>query len=538
LWDVKSLGGLTSYSNDKFEEKELIPSEVARNIENQINALIDEAASLKKQGNNLEALDKAKAAAKKEESLRKYRKEYSLANEGQVELTFAVWFSVACCYEVNDLLDEVIKAYTFLTKQRQHPLSGRVRINLGNIHYAQHDYPSAIKMYKMALDTTFSDDKQSLANIRCNIGNAYFHQGHLRDAVKNFEESMIAHPNHQAGFNLLICHLALGDSEKCKMIFTQLIKIRSSDGSSVNEDGVGSMAFESEYDAPYKNAVDRILLSAARLVAPFMSPTELGEILKDSHENLALKMECEYAICLLKDNDIERAVKMMKSLEKKSPEMKVLVATNLSFVHFSEGDVTLASDYADIALDADRYNAKALVNKGNCLFVQEDYASAKDLYLEAIGVEADCAQAIFNLGLSNARLDLADEAIQAFEKLHSITPNNPVAIYHIADIYENQGQLQDAIKWFSVLIASHNSDSMILARLADLYSKIKDDAQQLHYHLESFRHFPTDLDVVARIGAWFVKEELFEKAIYFFQQAALVQPKEIKWSKDCLCLPH
>jgi hypothetical protein len=44
-----------------------------------------------------------------------------------------------------------------------------------------------------------------------------------------------------------------------------------------------------------------------------------------------------------------------------------------------------AEKYADLAIRNDRYNALALVNKGNCLFVKSEFAKAKELYLEAIG---------------------------------------------------------------------------------------------------------------------------------------------------------
>ena len=39
------------------------------------------------------------------------------------------------------------------------------------------------------------------------------------------------------------------------------------------------------------------------------------------------------------------------------------------------------------------------MSKENYLFVQENYARAKEYFLEAIGVEADCIEAIYNLGL-------------------------------------------------------------------------------------------------------------------------------------------
>jgi hypothetical protein len=41
------------------------------------------------------------------------------------------------------------------------------------------------------------------------------------------------------------------------------------------------------------------------------------------------------------------------------------------------------------------------------------------------GVEADCSEAIFNLGLVNRRMGLHAEALQAFEKLHSLSPSSP-----------------------------------------------------------------------------------------------------------------
>ena len=132
---------------------------------------------------------------------------------------------------------------------------------------------------------------------------------------------------------------------------------------------------------------------------------------------------------------------------------------------------------------------------------------------------------------ANAQLGLAEEAIHAFEKVHRITPNNPQIIHQIADIYELQGRSEDAIKWFSVLTARVPSDPANLAKLGQLYAERMDESQGLHFSLESFRHFPVDLDVISWIGSWFVQQEMFERSIYFFQQARLIQPEEIKWSE-------
>lgn len=50
--------------------------------------------------------------------------------------------------------------------------------------------------------------------------------------------------------------------------------------------------------------------------------------------------------------------------------------------------------------------------------------------------QVDCVEAIYNLGLVNLHLDLASDALQAFEKLHTILPNNTEVIYHIANLHE------------------------------------------------------------------------------------------------------
>jgi intraflagellar transport protein 88 len=233
--------------------------------------------------------------------------------------------------------------------------------------------------------------------------------------------------------------------------------------------------------------------------------------LVDRHEELFVQLKLEQANLRLHHKDFDVAIKALKTLQKKGKEAKSVSATNLSFVSFLEGNIERASEYADVALASDRYNAKALVNKGNCLFVNGDFAKAKDLYLEAIDIQADCSQAIFNLGLANAQLGLAEEAIHAFKKVHGITPNDPQVIFQIADIYELQGRSHDAIKWFNVLAARVQSDPAILLRLGQLYAEAKDDLQGLHYRLESFRHYPTDLDVICWIGTWFVQQEMYER---------------------------
>jgi intraflagellar transport protein 88 len=106
----------------------------------------------------------------------------------------------------------------------------------------------------------------------------------------------------------------------------------------------------------------------------------------------------------MKNKNFDKAIEVFKSFEKKDRIMMARASTNISFLYFIEKDWKNAEKYADVAIKNDRYNAKALVNKGNCLFMREDFEKSKEYFLEAIGVEADCVEAIYNLGLVNRHI--------------------------------------------------------------------------------------------------------------------------------------
>lgn len=475
--------------------------------------MIARTVSFRKEGKHDEALESAKQGSKIEQSLRRHQKSNSMPQGA--EITHSSWFNLAMAYEASGMTGDALKTYTtLLTMQRSNPFSGRIRVNMGNIYYGQKQYPTAIKMYKMALDQMEKNDRSLARKIRRNIGSAYFCMGKIRDAVKNFEQAMdTAESDFQTGFNLLICHLALGDITAVKKYFLELVSEPSdTEAFDSNEDG----RIHLNRSATHVKKANQFLLASARLIAPVIEGDDWAagydwvcNALDDRHEGLAVQLKLEQATQRLHRKEFDRAKKSLKSLQQK--EAKSATSTNLSFVCFLEGNIEQASEYADASLTLDRYNAKALVNKGNCLFFNGDFDSAKNMFLEAIGVQADCIQAIFNLGLTNAQLGLAEEAIMAFDKVHLLTPNDPQVLFQIADIYELQGRSEDAVKWFNVLAARVPSDSTILARLGQLYTAAGDESQGLHYQLESFRHYPTDLDRIRWIGTWFMEHDMHER---------------------------
>ena len=58
-----------------------------------------------------------------------------------------------------------------------------------------------------------------------------------------------------------------------------------------------------------------------------------------------------------------------------------------------------------------RWESRDIKLETNCLYNAEDYDRAKEFFLEAIGVEADCIEAIYNLGLVYKRLNYYNESL-------------------------------------------------------------------------------------------------------------------------------
>jgi len=102
-------------------------------------------------------------------------------------------------------------------------------------------------------------------------------------------------------------------------------------------------------------------------------------------------------------------------------------------------------------------------------------------------------------------------------------------LWQIADLFDSANQSRTAIKWFKILNALVPTDPSVLARIGNIYLKEEDEAQAFHYHHESYRYYPVNMNVISWLGAYFVKSEMYEKAVTYFERAAQIQPAEVKW---------
>lgn len=154
------------------------------------NELLEESVLAADRNEMSLALDKAKEAVSKERVLERQREQLS-SDSGHIppntDLSFIVLLNLAIQYANNEMFSEAINTYQTIIKNRQFAntgkslfldlasqshdsrtnkliasfrFTGRLKVNIGNIYYAQNNYPKAIKFFRMALDQIPNNQKE------------------------------------------------------------------------------------------------------------------------------------------------------------------------------------------------------------------------------------------------------------------------------------------------------------------------------------------------------------------------------------------
>ena len=188
-----------------------------------------------------------------------------------------------------------------------------------------------------------------------------------------------------------------------------------------------------------------------------------------------------------------------------------------------------AATYADLSVRANKYDARALVNRGVVSWRRGDVSGAQEMFEGAVRLEADCVEAVYNLGLVHKSRERYAEALAAFEKVRAMLPDSIEALFQLGNVAELTGDVPEAISRFEALSAIVPDDPGVLARLGAAHEKMGDEAKALQCYVEAHRVYPSNADVISWLGAFHVRREAYEVASPYFKLAADQRPSEPKW---------
>ncbi|OMJ72310.1 hypothetical protein SteCoe_29279 [Stentor coeruleus] len=122
------------------------PEVLFKKLEKEINSLLDKSAEAKLVGNLSGSLSLAKEAVSKEKKLRNLKEDAGAAYQINIDLTYAACVNLGIQYQANGMFEEALNTYSIVVRNKDYPLSGRLRVNMGNIYNTQEKYSSAIKI--------------------------------------------------------------------------------------------------------------------------------------------------------------------------------------------------------------------------------------------------------------------------------------------------------------------------------------------------------------------------------------------------------
>lgn len=194
-----------------------------------------------------------------------------------------------------------------------------------------------------------------------------------------------------------------------------------------------------------------------------------------------------------------------------------------------EDPLVEAEKYAKTAVENDRYNARALVNYGACLYRRQQIDAAKIKFQQAAEVEADCVEAIYNLGMAQKALGQFYDALAAFSKVKAILPGAREAAFQMAACHDALGNLPSAVKTLEQLNAEAGVDPSVLVRLGSIFAKANDNIKALQYYSDAHQLCPANMECVTWLGAYHFHSPYLERALPFFDLAARLRPNEVRW---------
>ncbi|KAF8820184.1 tetratricopeptide repeat-containing protein [Cardiosporidium cionae] len=252
------------------------------------------------------------------------------------------------------------------------------------------------------------------------------------------------------------------------------------------------------------------------------------------HEEALMLLEQKSQWCTLNgltDDAIDAHQSSLKIVQRTGiPSLSFLI--NHSFYLFLEKKFKEAERAANLALMLDRTNVKALINKANCLFFLKNEEDAMNLYKKALSLDQHCIEALHNILLIYKHWKRFDDALRALEDLSQFFQNEETC-FQLADLREQMGNWNGALSAFTAIVSPVPTiyDPEIFNRMAQIHEKLNNGSRALQYYLESFKNFPSDLDVLKWLAENFWQKQNYKHAVIFYTIAAELDSSNFEWTE-------
>ncbi len=296
-------------------------------------------------------------------------------------------------------------------------------LTIGNRYLEENRLIDALAQYNAALQT---DSKNFLAYFQ--IGQIFEKQKKWKNALDPYEKALKIKGTHVESYVAIAkIYIHYFNFDKA---FSYIEKVKSIQPRS-------SLIYAlSGYYYAQKGDLEKA-------VSEYKKATELDSENFDAHFQLAhlLRLQKEYKTS-------EKY--FLKSLKLNPREAKI--QTEVAELYFEQGLKSQALDHLKKLSAADPLNSQYVSGLGRLYTLGKDYGFAKELYLKAIGLEENNADALEGLALTYESLEQYKASLETYKKLIKIDPTNAQWYFERGKIQFKTGNLEDALSEFKLTI--------------------------------------------------------------------------------------
>ena len=177
--------------------------------------------------------------------------------------------------------------------------------------------------------------------------------------------------------------------------------------------------------------------------------------------------------CLQKGDFNQGRTLLLKVLEEAPGHLEAMY--NLGLVYNETGDLDLSIATLKQCLEINPRYTNAWVALGYSFYGKKQYVQATEALEQALQLDPDNVFALMNLGGVLAFQGRLEDAAQMMERAYLLVPEDPAILHGLAKLYEDLGDLDNALKYLDLLKQNPN----LAERAVGAIKRIKGKKEQI-----------------------------------------------------------
>jgi len=195
----------------------------------------------------------------------------------------------------------------------------------------------------------------------------------------------------------------------------------------------------------------------------------------------------------------------------------------LGWILFKRGDYSWALSLLQSSASQLGDNPEVLYHMGMTYYMMNDEARARNAFNRALAAnkefpghdEARKRLALLSLDFNRG----GAEVVSALEKRIAEQPDDPIALSHLAAIYEKQGSREKAVQFYEQVLKRNSNNPKLLIALARLHAEHNNSQKAIDLARDAYKLAPNDADVAHTLGRLLFASAQYKPALALLQSA-------------------